>query len=61
MADYALTVFSKQGEKLFDESFIAQNDQEAKNIGQTKLEEKGYEEYTHRCVAPDARLVLFHR
>jgi len=61
MAEYALTVFSKQGEKLLDETFTAQNDQEAKSIGQTKLKEDGYEEHTHRCVSPDARLVLFHR
>ncbi len=61
MAEYTLTVFSKAGELLLDESFPAQNDDEAKNLGQSKLAEAGYEEYTHRCVAPDARLVLFHR
>lgn len=61
MAEYTLTVFSKTGELLLDESFPAQNDDEAKSLGQSKLSEAGYEEHTHRCVAPDARLVLFHR
>jgi len=61
MVDYVLTVFSKDGEKLLDESFAAQNDDEAKNVGQKRLDEEGYAEHTHRCVAPNARLVLFHR
>lgn len=56
-----LTVFSKTGEKLLDESFQAKNDEEAKGIGEKKLEEKGYSEHTHRCVTEDARLILFHR
>ncbi|WP_249870185.1 YhzD family protein [Oceanobacillus saliphilus] len=61
MKSYALTVFDSSGEKLLDESFSATNDEEAKEIGKTQLEEKGYSEYTHRCVSPEAKLVLFHR
>ncbi len=61
MVDYMLTVFSKEGENLLNESFAAQNDDEAKTIGQKRLDEEGYAEHTHRCVAPNARLVLFHR
>ena len=61
MKNYTLTVFSKTGEKLLDESFSAQNEEEAKGIGQKRLEEEGYSEHTHRCVAEDARLVLFQR
>ncbi len=61
MVDYMLTVFSKEGESLLNESFAAQNDDEAKTIGQKRLDEEGYTEHTHRCVAPNARLVLFHR
>lgn len=61
MANYVLTAFAKSGEKLLDESFEAQTDEEAKAIGTKRLEEEGYEEHTHRCVAPNARLVLFHR
>lgn len=61
MADYVLTVFSKDGENLLDETFAASSDDEAKEIGLKKLDENGYTEHTHRCVSPDARLVLFHR
>lgn len=61
MKNYVLTVFSKKGEKLLDETFSAKHDEEAKAIGLKRLQEEGYEEYTHRCVAPDARLILFHR
>ncbi|MUK90065.1 hypothetical protein GMD78_16965 [Ornithinibacillus sp. L9] len=61
MRTYVLTVFDKSGEKLLDESFEAKNDQEAKEVGSSKLAEKGYSEHTHRCVSPDAKLVLFHR
>lgn len=61
MAEYTLTVYAKDGENLLDESFAAQNDDEAKEIGLNKLQEHDYAEHTHRCVAPDARLVLFHR
>lgn len=61
MKTYALTVFDKSGEKLMDESFTAANDDEAKEIGQTRLNDEGYSEHTHRCVTQDAKLILFHR
>lgn len=61
MKTYTLTVFEKNGETILDETFEAKNDEEAKRIGTAKLEEKGYKNKTHRCVSPDARLVLFQR
>lgn len=61
MKNYVLTVFSKSGEKLLDESFTAQNDDEAKEKGKTRLREEGYLEQTHRLVTEDARLLLFER
>lgn len=61
MTHYFLTVFDKTGEKLLDETFEASNHSEAKKIGQARLDEEGYSEYTHRCVSPEAKLVLFHR
>ncbi len=61
MKNYYLTVFNPDGEKLLDESFSAANDEEAKKIGEQKLEEKGYTEHTHRLVNPEAKLLLFHR
>lgn len=61
MRTYALTVFEKTGEKLLDESFTAENDVEAKKIGEAQLADKGFSEHTHRCVSPEAKLILFHR
>ncbi|MGM8212069.1 YhzD family protein [Virgibacillus sp. W0430] len=61
MKMYTLTVFSKSGEKLLDESFNAATDDEAKRIGEERLSNEGYQNYTHRCVTPDANLLLFHR
>ena len=60
MKTYALTVFEKNGGTLVNDTFEAKDDHEAKEIGSKLLEEKGYTEYTHRCVAPDGHLVLFH-
>ncbi|MRG86908.1 YhzD family protein [Salinibacillus xinjiangensis] len=61
MKSYFLTVFEKNGNNLVDETFEAKDDQEAKKLGTQLLEEKGYTEYTHRCVSPNGHLVLFHR
>ena len=61
MRNYVLTVFAQDGEKLLDESFPAENDTEAKKLGEEKLQEKNYQEHTHRCVTPEAKLILFHR
>ncbi|MEN2767734.1 YhzD family protein [Ornithinibacillus xuwenensis] len=61
MKTYVLTVFDKSGEKLLDESFEAANDLEAKKLGEERLANEGYLEHTHRCVSPDAKLILFHR
>ncbi len=61
MKNFTITAFSKNGDKLLDESFNASNDEEAKKTGRIKLEEAGYSDHTHRCVSEDARLLLFHR
>ncbi|GGJ92340.1 hypothetical protein GCM10007063_13700 [Lentibacillus kapialis] len=61
MKTYFLTVFDKLGERLLNETFEASSNDEAKEIGTKRLDEEGYSEHTHRCVSPDAKLVLFHR
>jgi len=61
MGTYYLTVFEKNGEKLLDESFEAQSENEAKEIGQRKLEEQNYTDKTHRCTSAAGKLVLFGR
>ncbi|NSL51989.1 YhzD family protein [Calidifontibacillus erzurumensis] len=60
MKQYVLTVFEKNGEKLLEERFDAQNDNEAKQIAEAKLSEQQYLEKTHRCVSPSGKLLLFH-
>jgi hypothetical protein len=61
MKTYFLTVFEKDGTNVLDDTFQAENDDQAKEIGTKKLEEQGFSEHTHRCVAPEGHLVLFHR
>lgn len=61
MLTYKLTAFSPDGEKLIDESFQAENDNLAKDLGTTMLTEKDLLEKTHRCTSPQGKLILFHR
>lgn len=61
MSIYKLTVFEPNGEKVMDESIEAANDDTAKDIGSKLLQEKGYEEMTHRLTSPGGKLLLFHR
>lgn len=58
---YKLTVFEPSGEKILDDSFTAENDQEAKVVGENLLKEKNYFEYTHRCTSSAGKLLLFHK
>lgn len=61
MKTYVLTVFEKSGEKLLDETFRANDDNEAKDIGEKRLKEENYESHTSRVTSPAGQLVLFHR
>lgn len=60
MKNYVLTVFNKKGEKLLDEPFEAQSDEEAKSISKTQLNENNYMNNAYRCTRSDAKLVLFN-
>lgn len=61
MKMYKLTAFGPTGEKLVDEAFQAENDEQAKELGNTLLTEKSLQEVTHRCTSPSGKLILFHR
>ncbi|MBU6081621.1 MULTISPECIES: YhzD family protein [Allobacillus] len=61
MQTYYLTVYAQTGEALLNESFEAENDEAATNMGKEKLNENGHADITHRLVSPDGRLLLFHR
>lgn len=60
MKNYKLTAFEANGEKLLDETFSAENDVEAKEIGEKLLSEKNLLAKTHRCTTPTGKLLLFH-
>lgn len=60
LGTYKLTIFAKNGEKLFDYSFEADSDQEAKKRGAQLVQEQASEEKTYRCTSSDGKLLLFH-
>lgn len=60
MSNYRLTAFEKSGESIIDEQFEANNDTEAKEIGEQKLAIAGALDKTHRCINPTGKLLLFH-
>ncbi|MEQ2525597.1 hypothetical protein EKG37_11055 [Robertmurraya yapensis] len=60
MKTYKLTVFEPNGEKVIDETFEATDDNQAKEIGEKLLEEKGALNKTHRCTSSSGKLILFH-
>ena len=61
MQTYYLTVYAQTGEALLNESFEAENDEAATNMGKEKLNEKGHEDITGGLISLDGRLLLFHR
>lgn len=60
MKNYKLTAFEPTGEKILDEAFQADNDDDAKEHGEKLLSEKSLLEKTHRCTSPSGKLLLFH-
>ena len=56
-----LTVFDETGNTLLDESFLATDFRQAKNIATRRLIQEGYQSHTHRLVTEDGRLILFQR
>ncbi|MFL6558298.1 MAG: YhzD family protein [Bacillus sp. (in: firmicutes)] len=60
MKTYKITVFESNGEKLLDESFQAEHDEAAKELGEKLLAKKNLLERTHRCTSPSGKLLLFH-
>jgi hypothetical protein len=60
MKNYKLTAFEANGEKILDETFLAEHDVTAKKLGERLLSEKNLLEKTHRCTSPSGKLLLFH-
>ncbi len=60
MKVYKLTAYEKTGKLIEEETFSAENDDEAKRKGLALLEEKALTEKTHRLASPAGKLLLFH-
>lgn len=60
MKTYKLTAYEKDGTLFVDESFQAATDEEAKALGQQKVEDLQLEDRTHRLASPLGKLLLFH-
>jgi len=60
MGTYKLTGYEQTGELVFEETFNAANDDEAKTKGREILDSKEWEEKTHRLASPLGKLLLFH-
>jgi hypothetical protein len=59
LACYSLTAYTKNGEKVLDETFEATTDIEAKKIGIEVLTEKNALHTSYRCSSPLGKLLLF--
>lgn len=61
MEKYIITAFEKSGETVLDESFDAQDDKEAKKVGEELLKQKGFENHTARVVSSAGKLIVLKR
>lgn len=60
MRTYKLTAYEQTGKLIVEETFTAENDEQAKDKGRTLLEEKELTNQTHRLASPAGKLLLFH-
>ncbi|MGB8001829.1 MAG: YhzD family protein [Anaerobacillus sp.] len=61
MEKYIITAFEKNGANVLDESFDAQDDKEAKKVGEELLKQKGLEKHSARVVSSKGKLIVFKR
>ncbi|RLQ85047.1 YhzD family protein [Planomicrobium sp. Y74] len=60
MRTYKLTAFEQTGKLITEETFTAENDEQARDKGRDILKEKELENQTHRLASPAGKLLLFH-
>ena len=60
MRTYKLTAYEQTGKLITEETFTAENDEQAKDQGRIILEEKELVNQTHRLASPAGKLLLFH-
>ena len=57
---YKFTAFEPTGKLIIEETWEFGSDEEAKAKGQEMIEEKNFENTTHRLVNTSGKLILFH-
>jgi len=57
---YKFTAFEQTGKLIVEETWEFASDEEAKAKGQEIIEEKNFENATHRLVNTSGKLILFH-
>ena len=60
MRTYKLTAFEQTGKMIMEETFTAENDEQARDKGREILAEKELGLQTHRLASPAGKLLLFH-
>lgn len=60
MRTYKLTAFEQTGKMIMEETFTAENDEQARDKGREILAEKELTDQTHRLASPAGKLLLFH-
>lgn len=60
MRVYKFNAYEKKGKLITEETFEAENDDEAKVKGQAIIEANDFYEVTHRLASPAGKLLLFH-
>lgn len=60
MRTYKLTAYEQTGKLITEETFTAENDEQARDKGRALLEEKELTNQTHRLASPAGKLLLFH-
>ena len=60
MRTYKLTAYEQTGKLITEETFTAENDEQARDKGRALLEEKELIDQTHRLASPAGKLLLFH-
>jgi len=60
MKPYKFTAYEPTGKLILEETWEFASDDEAKEQGQVKIDEKDFTKKTHRLVNSSGKLILFH-
>ena len=60
MEKYRFTAFENTGETLYNEVWEFGSDEEAKEQGKARIEEKGVTDKTHRLINGSGKILIYH-